>query len=703
MKNMSRIIVIVAVVLVALVAAAVFVLPSLIPAEVYRAQIEARASEALGRSVSVSGDVNVAVIPSLQARAGAVTIANAEGFEAVAFAEVEELRAKLALLPLLARRVEIREFVLVRPAIALETDRTGRNNWTFATSADAAPSASGGFARRPGALPFDAALGDVRVVDGRASYVDRAAGVEHTIEALNIRLAMPGLGAPLEIEGDFLLDGDAVRLEARLDSLRSFFDGEDAPFFAELDAGALRVEADGRFEPGEAVSFAGDVRLASSDLKALAAKAGAALPPGEAYRTFELSGRATGNAERVAFENAALAFDDIAGTGGLVVDLTGARPNLTGTLALGALDVTPYIDTGEAGGGGQGGGGVPPWSEEPIDFGPLEALDADLTLTVESLKALDLSFGRSSVHARLVGGRLQIDVEELNAYEGTGQAQVVVDASGARPQVALTADLANLQAQPFLAAAAKFDRLIGAGGGTLRLTGSGGSQAEIMRSLDGTGGFDFKDGAIQGVNIAAALRGIDEALQGRVNLDAFSSSASTDFTDLLGQFTIEDGVARLRDFRLASPLVRVTGSGDLDIANQTIELHLEPRAVATIEGQGGAGDLSGIGIPLLISGSWGAVTPGIDQERLQQLLAQRAVDAVGGDITRGIDDALGQGAGDVLRGALGLPAPRSSTPPAAPDGDAAPATPDEGAAEADDEEEDDPAERLIRGIFGDQD
>jgi AsmA protein len=700
---MSRLIIIIVVALVVVVAAAAFILPSLIPAEVYRAQIEARASEALGRPVEVGGGVSVSVFPSLQARAETVSIANAEGFEAAAFAEVDELRARLALWPLLARRVEIREFVLVRPAIALEADRTGRNNWTFATSADArAPAPGGGdaFVRRPGALPFDAALGDVRVIDGRASYVDRAAGVEHTIEALNLRLAMPGLAAPLEVEGDFRLDGDPVRLEARLDSLRSYFDGADAPFFAELDAGALRVEADGRFEPGEAVAFSGDVRVASSDLQALASKAGAALPPGDAYRSFELSGRALGNADRAAFEDATIAFDDIRGAGGLVLDLSGARPTLSGTLALGALDVTPYIDTGASSGGAQsGGGGVPPWSEEPIDFGPLKAIDADLTLTVESLKALDFEFGRSTLRARLANGRLQIDLQELNAYEGSGQAQVVVDASGARPNVSLSANLANLQAQQFLSAAAKFDRLAGAGGGQVQLTGSGASQAEIMRSLDGTGGFDFKDGAIRGVNIAAAIRGLDEARQGRLNLDAFGSTAATDFTDLLGQFTVEDGVARLRDFRLNSPLVRVTGSGALDIGAQTLELHLEPRAVASIEGQGGAADqLAGIGIPLMVEGPWGAVRPGIDQQKLQQMLTQRAVGAVGGDVTRGIDEALGQGAGDLLRGALGLPAGRSSSTEPAQPGDA-----EQADAEDDEEEDDDdPADRLIRGLFGNQ-
>src|SRR5262249_23203312 len=158
-------------------------------------------------------------------------IANAEGFTSGPFAQVGELRASLAFWPLLARRVEIREIALVKPQISLEVDAKGRNNWTFGTTgvaktraAEAASdSAPAPFVRKPGALPFEAALGNVRIVDGQASYKDQKANASHAVTAINVTLHMPDLGDPLTLDGGFALDGDPVKLSARLDSLRSFF------------------------------------------------------------------------------------------------------------------------------------------------------------------------------------------------------------------------------------------------------------------------------------------------------------------------------------------------------------------------------------------------------------------------------------------------------------------------------------------------
>jgi len=450
----------------------------------------------------------------------------------------------------------------------------------------------------------------------------------------------------------------------------------DLPFDLTLNTGSLVVRANGQFDPGEDVSFSGDVEVASDDLRALAASVGEPLPDGDIFGRFSLKGHATGNADRLAFENADLRFDDIAGTGGVVLNLAGAKPVLTGTLALGAVDVTPYMPEGGASSGGSGG--VTPWSEEHIDLAALNMVDADFALTVTSLKARDFEFGRSNITARLRDGRLQIDLNELQAYEGAGTAQVVVNASSATPSYSLTADLANFQAQPFLRAAAQFTRLAGAGGGQISLSSRGNSQAEIMQALNGTGSFDFSDGVLSGIDVGAALQSAQQALQGNINLDAFSSNARTDFSNLLGQFTVENGVAHVRDFRATSEQFRMTGSGALNIAEQSLDLRLEPRAIAA-SGQGGvAGALSDIGIPLRISGSWGSVSAGVDQAALQSLIAARAQD----EAVDAIGNAIGGDAGAILRGVLGQPSASNT---------------DENGEE---EDAPDPTEALIQGLFG---
>ena len=92
--------------------AAVLIVPQMIPSDVYRTRIQSAASSALGRDVEVTGDVNVRVFPRIEARAGATTIANPDGFGDAPFATMGELRAAVKLIPLLFQRVEVDEFIL---------------------------------------------------------------------------------------------------------------------------------------------------------------------------------------------------------------------------------------------------------------------------------------------------------------------------------------------------------------------------------------------------------------------------------------------------------------------------------------------------------------------------------------------------------------------------------------------------------------
>ena len=116
--------------IVVLLVAAVFILPAIIPASTYREPVETAARDALHREVSLGGEISLQVFPQLQIRASEVSIANAEGFGEEAFAEMREMRVGVRLIPLLSRRVEITEFVLVDPTIRLEQNRSG-NNWSF--------------------------------------------------------------------------------------------------------------------------------------------------------------------------------------------------------------------------------------------------------------------------------------------------------------------------------------------------------------------------------------------------------------------------------------------------------------------------------------------------------------------------------------------------------------------------------------------
>ncbi len=70
------------------------------------------------------------------------------------------------------------------------------------------------------------------------------------------------------------------------------------------------------------------------------------------------------------------------------------------------------------------------------------------------------------------------------------------------------------------------------------------------------------------------------------------------------RFQIQEGRAQTTNLRLFGQLVRVTGSGTIDLNTKTLQFKLDPKLVASLEGQGGRADPLGFGVPVNIEGSW---------------------------------------------------------------------------------------------------
>jgi AsmA protein len=201
-----------------------------------------------------------------------------------------------------------------------------------------------------------------------------------------------------------------------------------------------------------------------------------------------------------------------------------------------------------------------------------------------------------------------------------------------------------------------------------------------MNALNGSGDFAFADGAIRGVNLAQAIRGIESALTNRRLPEGFGEQEETDFSSLDGSFNVSNGIASNSDLVMLSPLIRVDGAGTVNLGAQTLDYRLRPRAVASIEGQGGDRDLRGIVVPILIRGSFNNPNVGIDWDAVGRALLQGAVQNV----------ITGQDPEDALRNALG-----SALGLGGNDDDT---SNDDANGESDEPE--DPAERLLRGLFG---
>lgn len=123
---------------------------------------EPRIEAALNRDVSLDG-VRLTFFPGLGADIRGVTVENLPEFGGPPLLEVERVRLRVALRPLLRRRVEVANVRVDSPVLRLLVDAEGRNNFgEFAPAADEPPDAAPG--------PVDLALRSIRLEDGRVEY-----------------------------------------------------------------------------------------------------------------------------------------------------------------------------------------------------------------------------------------------------------------------------------------------------------------------------------------------------------------------------------------------------------------------------------------------------------------------------------------------------------------------------------------------------
>lgn len=649
---MKKLLVAVAVVLVLLVGAIV-ALPSLVPADKIKDEVVAQVKAATGRDLTIAGKVSVSAFPSLGVEVNNVALSNPTGFSTKDLVRLGALDVKLKLMPLLSGRVEVDSFVLVDPVITLEVDRKGKANWVFdapaakpaakaETGKEAAPAASGG-----GSGLGDIVLGDVRIQNGKLSYVDGPAGTREDVDSINLAVSLKSLDDPLSVKGAVTWRAKAIDLGLNVAKPRALIDGKSSAADIMVNAETVKLSFKGDASGGAVPGAKGALEVSVPSIRNLAQWAtGKPLAlEGSGLGPFSLTGQLAAQGAKVALSQANISLDAIKAKGDFSVDAGGARPALKGKLDVEALDLNPYLPPEKT--AGQGGGSAAPagkpaksdWSDDAIDASGLKAADVDFALSVGSLTVKKIKVGKSALHVVLANGRLTADLAELALYKGAGKGRVVLD--GSQPGIGLDAafTLKGLQAEPFLTDAADFTRLEGTGNFDIAVAGRGRTERQLVSSLDGKGAVSFLDGAIKGINLAEMVRNVTSAFTGGGN------AQKTDFAELGGTFTITDGIVRNQDLALKSPLLRVEGKGSVELPPRTVHYRVEPKAVASLEGQGGKSDVGGIQVPVIVEGPWDNLSYRPDLEAMLKGQAGKAInDAIGGK-AGGLGGLLGGSAG----------------------------------------------------------
>ncbi|MBK9131756.1 MAG: AsmA family protein [Gammaproteobacteria bacterium] len=252
--NMIKRIAIVFGILIALLIAALVLIPLLFNPNDYKDKIADLARDATGRELRIIDDMRLSLFPWIGVEFGRVELANAAGFDARPFARFTAAKVKVRLLPLFQRRIEIDTVTLHGFELALETAADGRTNWDDLAARGAAqnganeppaPPVSGDEAAL--ALPAALSIGGLDVRDGALHWRDEAADTQADITGLRLTSDRIETGKPVDLELAFDLHGTRPAVDGRLEL-------------------ALRLDADLAQQRVRAQNLRLDARLAGADL-----------------------------------------------------------------------------------------------------------------------------------------------------------------------------------------------------------------------------------------------------------------------------------------------------------------------------------------------------------------------------------------------------------------------------------------------------
>ena len=631
------------------------------PSDLIRRTITEQVKAKTGRDLIVAGPAAFSFYPGMGVTLKDVSLSGPPGSPGK-LVTMAELDVNIKTMPLINREVEVRRLIVRQPVFDLRVDKAGKKNWNFAELMEphryaqaAAPAATQSDAPDETAPPASSGvplpsrlsqinhleLDDVRIEDGTLRFTDERSGKTQEVKAVNVNLSLKSLQSPLTADGDLAWQGEKIEFAGKLTSAKAVLEERPARLVFNAKNQHLTSSFDGNLLVKDGADLEGQITTKSDSVRGLAKWLGTALPPVTGFGPLSIAGNLKTNGNVTSLNSAKFGLDGATATGNVAVTTGGVRPYVQASLQISELDLNKYM-TSASGGAAKtepaadtktAPAGEPDnpaasapesgdkieellkapttkvygyeqragWSSVPFNMALLGVADTDAKLQVGRLLFNDIKVGQSSLSVALKNRVMKTTFDDVQLYDGHGKGFLNVDATGKAANIGANFALDGVSALPFLKDAAGQEWLSGKAKLGLQLASTGGSQLQLVEALNGKADFKFADGAIVGFNVPGAIRGIT---QGKFSGLKKSPAEKTDFSEMSASFNVVNGVAQNQDLQFVSPLLRVSGTGAIQIPGRTVDYTVKPKIVASLEGQQGAQGLSGLEIPVRISGSW---------------------------------------------------------------------------------------------------
>jgi len=599
-----------------LVVAALLIVPMFVDVQKYKPEIEKRVSEATGRPFSIGGQLELSLFPWAGLAFSDLHLGNPPGFKEKDFVSVKSFEARVKLLPLLSRDVQVKRFILEGPRIVLEKSRTGQVSWEgIGKPSDEVPSKPPKKGEKPPesepreGLPIKAiAVGEFAITEGSVLWIDQPKGERKEISDVSLRLHDVSLDRPIRFAFSAKLDERPLSVEGNAGPVGKDPGKGTIPLdFVVKALKQLDINLKGKVvDPATRPQFDLALQVSSFSPRKLVAALGQAFPvttaDPEVLNLVGLKAKLKGDPEHVSVSGAVLDLDESKLSFSIKAK-DYSKPDVQFDLNLDTIDLDRYLPppaedkTTEE----KTKAKAPGAKETKIDYTPLRRLVLDGSIRVGKLKAQGAKMQDLYLKVSGKNGRFALKPLTAKLYGGDLSAAGALDVGKDIPKSNIELHAKEIQAGPLLKDVLEKDLLEGKVQAEVALSMAGDEAEAIKKTLNGKGDLLFTDGAIVGIDLAGMIRNAKAAF-GLAEKKA--ERPKTDFSELHSPFTITDGIVDTPNTSLVSPLLRVLVAGKANLVNETLDFRVEPKFVATIKGQGDTKERSGLTVPVLVTGTF---------------------------------------------------------------------------------------------------
>jgi AsmA family protein len=570
----------------------ILVLLSLFDWNRFKHPIERIASTRAGRSVSISGNLDVhiwSLTPTVTLYG--LTLGEPPWEKSRPMATVDKVEIHLKLLPLLKGEVILPRVALFKPDVYLHQDKGGRANWTFENNAPTNEHSS-----QPSKLP---AIQDLLIEDGKLTLIDdmRHLSVKGTIQANEQKAKSDP--TPFRIQATGTINDQPFKINVAGGPLTHLDPDQPYPFDLQIAAGDLRVESKGRaLKPFDLAKLDFQVDFSGKDLAEGFYLTQLALPNTPPFKL-----RA-----HIARDGMRVSVTDIAGTvgesdmrGKLDIDVSRKRPFMSGDLSSNHLRMGDLAAS--LGGKPKGGDSldataetnqplkpVPPEKAPPSDpnarlfpdahlqMDRVRAMDADVRFQANSIATTRVPFKKVAFRVKLDAGLLTLDPISFEMPQGHLSGQVKIDARSNVPAVHIDVRVKDIQLDQLKSAKPTASApLVGMLQARAVIDGTGDSVHAVMGDSNGRVTLILPEGQV--TSAFAELTGIDVAKGLGLLLTKGDDKAPVRCG--VAQFNIKDGRMSAENITFDTKDVLIRGSGGINLGPEELNLDIkgEPKKI----------------------------------------------------------------------------------------------------------------------------